>query len=186
VDRIERRTQFTDTIAKTMGRHTVKFGADVNLIQLRSSKAQIFELDFGGVVNFGGLPAATFSPFFAGLPGATGVQAYGFGIPTTYIQGIGNSNQPFDNLPFGFFAQDDWKVTRKLTVNIGTEYSLEFPITERHNRKMWFDPTAQLPISQQVGRNLTGGFRFADDNTRSATGPVTLEQLKARLLASGC
>jgi hypothetical protein len=98
VDRIERRYEFTDTIAKTFGRHTFKFGADFNLIQLRSAKAQIFELDFGGVANFGGIPAATFNTNFAGLPGVTGVQAYGLGIPTTYIQGIGNSNQPFDNI----------------------------------------------------------------------------------------
>jgi hypothetical protein len=66
-----------------------------------------------------------------------------------------------------FFFQDDWKVTRKLTLNLGTDYSLEFPITERYNRKMWFDPAAQLPISQQVGQPLVGGFRFADENTRS-------------------
>ena len=66
-----------------------------------------------------------------------------------------------------FFVQDDWKVTRKLTLNIGLEYSLEFPITERYNRKMWFDPTAQLPISSAVGLPLLGGFRFADKDTRS-------------------
>jgi len=52
-------------------------------------------------------------------------------------------------------------------LNIGTDYSLEFPITERYNRKMWFDPTAPLPISSAVGMPLTGGFRFADENTRS-------------------
>ena len=45
------------------------------------------------------------------------------------------------------FIQDDWKVTRKFTVNIGTEYSFEFPITERYNRKMWFDQSAALSIS---------------------------------------
>ena len=125
VDRIERRNEFTDTIAKTWGNHTFKFGADVNLIQLRSAKAQIFELDFGGDVNFGGIAATSFSPAFAGLPGATGLQAYGLGIPTTYIQGIGNSNQPFDNLPFGFFAQDSWRVNRKLTLNYGLRYDVE-------------------------------------------------------------
>jgi hypothetical protein len=52
---------------------------------------------------------------------------------------------------FAVFVQDDWKVNRRLTVNIGTDYSLEFPITERFNRKMWFDPTALLPLSQTIG-----------------------------------
>jgi Carboxypeptidase regulatory-like domain/TonB dependent receptor len=125
VDRIERRYEFTDTVAKTYGKHTLKFGGDFNLIQLRSAKAQIFELDFGGDVNFGGIDASTLSSAFAGLPGATGLEAYGLGIPTTYIQGIGNSNQPFDNIPIGFFAQDSWKISRKLTLNYGLRYDVE-------------------------------------------------------------
>ena len=124
VDRIERRYEFTDTVAKSFGRHTFKFGADFNLIQLRSARAQIFELDFGGDVNFGGLSASTFG-FPDSLPGATGLQAYGLGIPTTYIQGIGNSNQPFDNIPIGFFAQDSWRVNRKLVLNYGVRYDVE-------------------------------------------------------------
>jgi len=124
VDRIERRFQFTDTFTKTWGRHTFKFGADANLIQLRSARQQIFELDFGGVVNFGGLSASTFG-LPKTLPGATGLQAYGLGIPTTYIQGIGNSNQPFDNLPFAFFGQDSWRVSRKVTLNFGVRYDVE-------------------------------------------------------------
>src|SRR6202521_3627062 len=60
VDRIERRTEFSDQVSIIRGKHTFKFGGDYNLIQLRSSKAQIFELDFGGDVNFGGLAASTF------------------------------------------------------------------------------------------------------------------------------
>jgi Carboxypeptidase regulatory-like domain/TonB dependent receptor len=125
VDRIERRNEFTDTLAKIWGKHTFKFGADVNVIQLRSAKAQIFELDFGGDANFGGIPASAFNPAFAGLPGVNNLQAYGLGIPATYIQGIGNSNQPLDNLPFGFFAQDSWHVNRRLTLNYGVRYDVE-------------------------------------------------------------
>jgi hypothetical protein len=137
VDRIERRTQFTDNVIMVRGKHTFKFGGDVNVIQLRSAKSQIFQLDFGGDVNFGGLSASTFGfPNCVGgtgancaggiaLPGATGLQAYGLGIPTSYIQGIGSSNQPFDNLPFGFFAQDSWQVSRKLTLNYGVRYDVE-------------------------------------------------------------
>jgi hypothetical protein len=129
VDRIERRTEFTDQVSVIRGRHTLKFGGDFNLVQLRSAKAQIFELDFGGDVNFGGLAASTFgfpdSVAGISLPGSTGLQSYGLGIPTTYIQGIGNSNQPFDNIPIGFFAQDSWKINRKLTMNYGVRYDVE-------------------------------------------------------------
>src|SRR5579885_753068 len=129
VDRIERRYEFTDNVTLIRGRHTFKFGGDYNLLQLRSAKAQIFELDFGGDVNFGGLAASTFGfpDSIAGinLPGTTGLQSYGLGIPTTYIQGIGNSNQPFDNLPMGFFAQDSWRIGRKVTLNYGLRYDVE-------------------------------------------------------------
>jgi hypothetical protein len=134
VDRIERRFQFADNGTITHGRHTFKVGTDFTLLQLRSSKQQIFELDFGGVVDFGGLPSSTFGlPNCVGgsasscaggiaLPGATTLQAYGLGIPTDYIQGIGSSNEPFNDIPIGFFAQDSWHITRKLTINYGLRY----------------------------------------------------------------
>jgi hypothetical protein len=129
VDRIERRFEFTDNVTLVRGKHTFKVGADLNLIQLRSKKAQIFELDFGGDVNFGGFAASTFgfpdSVAGINLPGTTGLQSYGLGVPTSYIQGIGNSNNPFDNIPMGFFAQDAWRVNRKLTVNYGVRYDVE-------------------------------------------------------------
>jgi hypothetical protein len=119
VDRIERRTEFTDNVTLVRGKHTFKMGGDFNLIQLRSKKQQIFQLDFGGDVNFGGISIG------AGAPNATGVQAYGLGIPQSYIQGIGTSNSPFDNIPMGFFLQDNWRLNRHLTVNYGVRYDVE-------------------------------------------------------------
>src|SRR5256886_1545280 len=129
VDRIERRFEFTDNVSMVRGKHTFKMGGDLNLIQLRSKKEQIFELDFGGDVNFGGFSASTFSfPNSAAgvsLPGTTGLQSYGLGVPTSYIQGIGNSNNPFDNIPMGFFFQDSWRINRHLTLNYGVRYDVE-------------------------------------------------------------
>src|SRR5882724_9253986 len=119
VDRIERRFEFTDNVSLVRGKHTFKMGVDLNLIQLRSKKQQIFQLDFGGDVNFGGISIG------AGVPSATGVQAYGLGIPQSYIQGIGSSNNPFDNIPMGFFIQDNWRLNRHLTVNYGVRYDVE-------------------------------------------------------------
>jgi len=142
VDRIERRFEFTDHVTLVRGSHTFKIGGDYNLIQLRSKKAQIFELDFGGDVNFGGFSAGTFlfdcvdpatgarhkgscASGEIALPGTTALQSYGLGIPTSYIQGIGNSNNPFENIPIGLFAQDSWRINRHFAVNYGVRYDVE-------------------------------------------------------------
>lgn len=111
------------------GHHNIKFGPDVNLIQVRSEKRQIFELNFGSVYNFGslspsdlGLPSS-----FAGvpLPGVTAVQSYGMGLPEVFIQGIGNSNKPFDNTAIAFFVQDSWKIHPRVRLNYGVRYDVE-------------------------------------------------------------
>src|ERR1700674_1873051 len=137
VNRIVRRWEFTDNVSLIRGKHTFKMGGDYNLIQLRSSKAQIFELDFGGVASFGGQPISVASggaipnsvPIGPGqtisLPGTNGAQMYGLGLPTTYIQGIGQSKQPFDNIPIGLFFQHSCRVSRKLTLNYGLRYDVE-------------------------------------------------------------
>ena len=47
-----------------------------------------------------------------------------------------------------FYAQNDWRVTSKLTINMGLRWDYETPITERYNRlTSIFDPTAVNPIS---------------------------------------
>jgi hypothetical protein len=182
VDRIERRFEWTDNVTLIRGNHTFKFGGDYNLLQLRSSKSQIFELDFGGDVNFGGFSASTFGfpncvggsgPTCAGgiaLPGTTGLQSYGLGIPTSYIQGIGNSNTPFDNIPMGYFAQDSWKVNRKLTINYGLRYDLE--ISPLFSAATAVNAAAEQALGVQEGvprdyKNIAPRFGIAWDPTGS-------------------
>jgi Carboxypeptidase regulatory-like domain/TonB dependent receptor len=182
VDRIERRFEWTDNVTLIRGNHTFKMGGDYNLIQLRSGKPQIFELDFGGDVNFGGIAASSFGlpdcvggtgPSCTGgiaLPGATGLQAYGLGIPTSYIQGIGNSSTPFDNLPLGLFAQDSWKVSRKLTLNYGLRYDLE--ITPLFSPATAVNAAAETALGVQEGvprdyKNIAPRIGIAWDPTGS-------------------
>lgn len=134
VDRIERRFQWTGNHTWSTGRHTIKFGSDSNLIQLRGpANTQIFELNFGGLYNFSSLdPTAIVRSLTGGLlpagvdlPDLSPVQAYGIGIPSVFVQGIGNSNRPFNNHAYGFFIQDSWKLHPRLTLNYGVRYDYE-------------------------------------------------------------
>ena len=57
-----------------------------------------------------------------------------------------------------FYVQDDWKVTPKLTVNIGLRYEWSTPYTERYNRLQFNDFTGDTGISIPVDRDGTGLF----------------------------
>src|SRR3989442_13190221 len=153
-DRIERRFEWTDNLAWVKGHHTFKMGADINYIQLRSKKAQVFELNFGGVMNFGGLTASNLSlpTTFNGVtvPGFTGVQAYGLGLPTTFIQGIGNSNRLFNDTMQGFFIQDSWKIRPRLALNYGVRYDLELTAQ--------FRPATALNAAAEKAFNVPEGY----------------------------
>ena len=51
------------------------------------------------------------------------------------------------NYQYGFFAQDNWKVTSKLTLNLGLRYDVTLPRTDRYNRQNWFDPNVTSPLN---------------------------------------
>jgi hypothetical protein len=55
---------------------------------------------------------------------------------------------------FAGFIQDDWKITRRLNINIGLRYEFQTAVTERYNRSVrGFDPTASLPFAAQAQAN---------------------------------
>jgi hypothetical protein len=133
IQRAEQRYQFTDNFSWSVGRHNMKFGGDLNYLPLTAT----FTVNYGGVYDFGGLSAADVLPsaVFNSLPGSiqqtlpgfSGVQAYGLGIPGDFVQGIGSPSDSFKNIPIGAFWQDSWRVSPKLTLNYGVRYDVEIP-----------------------------------------------------------
>jgi hypothetical protein len=116
IQRVEKRYQFTDNFSWTLGRHNTKFGVDFNYLPITAT----FTVNYGGVYDFSPLA------LFAGAPDLSSVQAYGLGIPSYIVQGIGNPKDSFNNKPLGLFWQDSWRVRNNLTLNLGARYDVEF------------------------------------------------------------
>jgi hypothetical protein len=69
---------------------------------------------------------------------------------------------------FGIYAQDDWRISRKLTLNLGLRWDLDTPHTERYNRLSYFDIGAPSPIANTVPGypDLHGTMRFVTPDHR--------------------
>lgn len=138
IQRVEKRYQFTDNFSWTIGRHDTKFGGDFNYIPLQGT----FTVNYGGLFDFGT------QSLFPGVPSFSAVQAYGLGMPADFVQGLGNPNGSFHNIPLGVFWQDSWRLNHNLTLNYGVRYDVEFPPT-------FASPTG-LVNTAQIGYNFLG------------------------------
>ena len=83
------------------------------------------------------------------------------------------------NYQYAWFAQDNWKITPKLTFNLGLRYDVSLPRTDKFNHQDWFNPNAVSPLNkgsisytdpltgQPVTRALMGGEVFATPSQRT-------------------
>ena len=126
----EHRFQITDVFNKVYGRHTVKFGGDVNLVH----EIMINLFQGGGVYGYSGTVTQEFQNWiadaFAGQPGNT--DPYAGSHYNTFVQTIDQVNptpkaggDDFWMQMYDGFVEDSWKVNQKLTLNLGVRYDLQ-------------------------------------------------------------
>ncbi len=134
--------QYSDTAIWTHNAHTFRFGFQANryrnnYVPATSSDGAAGQIGFNG--TYTGYSEAD---FFLGLPSYMG---YGLGFAGTVGQ---------RNYAIGAFAQDDWRVSRKLTLNFGLRWQVFTPIYEVHDRMTNFNEyTGQIELAGQNGNS---------------------------------
>lgn len=164
-------------LTKVLTRHTVKFGAEFR--KLFMNFTQLGQPD--GQFSFG----STETQGVTGQASST-TQGFGFASFLLGVPGSGSVSHTFDaamaSAYWGFYAQDDFKVGRNFTLNIGMRYDLDIPRTERYNRLSYFDPNAPSPIAGKVPGfdNLRGAMFFTSPDHRHQT-PTDINNLGPRI-----
>jgi carboxypeptidase family protein len=146
--------QFADNVSYTRGSHTFKFGGEVR----RGSTDNVRNRAGKGLVKFsGGQPGDGFPVVdpSTGATSATGIEDFLAGFPSTGRIFVGNSRRKVHFWSFAWFAADDWRVTPRLSVNLGLRYELNTVIKEANNLLGNFDPNVGL---EQVGVNIKSPY----------------------------
>jgi hypothetical protein len=148
------------TLDRMQGRHEFKFGGEMRAHRTNEGQPGTpegyFTFDYNTTSqgpNYGGGDA------MAGLLTGTSTTGWGqYEIPP-YIA--------TQNFSYAWYFQDNYRVSAKLTLNLGARYELELPRTERHNRQAWFDPTLASPLGNVPGVGPTqGGLVYASNAER--------------------
>jgi len=139
--------QFFDMVTKIAGNHTMKIGVDIRTLQGNNLQRSA--------------PSGSFA-FNSQLTGNPGAQAGTGSAYASYLLGEVASASVTTHLgesqrgkSYSFFFQDDYKMSRRLTLNMGMRYDYQTQPVEANNGITNFDPALRLP------NGLVGGTIFA-------------------------
>ncbi len=157
-------TNFTDTVTWVYQRkHNVTFGFGYRRMQNNA----LSYAGSRGSFNFGGLLTSGFNSDGTTIPN-TGFDFADFllGYPQTSTRRIGNSNNYFRGQAYNWYAQDDFRASARLTLNLGLRYEYFTPYTELqgHLANLDVNPTltaVSVVTAQNAGGPYTGRFPAA-------------------------
>jgi len=143
---------------KVLGSHSLKFGGEFRVLMDNQPNYSFATFAFSNqwtqrdANNADAQSGNAFASFLLGYP-ASGSSPY-------------NASPAFGSHYYGFYVQDDWRISGKLTINIGGRWDYDSPLSERYNREnAGFDATNPSPL-QVPGLQLKGGLLFTSSGNR--------------------
>jgi hypothetical protein len=156
----------TDFI-KTMGKHTLNFG--FMGAELQDDQTDIFQATVDSSGNFTSGPDPNNPVSFNT---GNGLAQLMLGVLDNGSAGqastsAGTSYNPVVAVHYlGWYVQDDWKPTQRLTLNLGLRYEFQTAPAYRHNVASTFNPDVTNPISSAVGITLPGALQFLSSSQK--------------------
>jgi len=122
-----------ENVSYLRGKHSLKFGVDFTHIE-----GDTFVHDTRGRINFSNVKGGNtaLENFFAGIPSSGTLQINSVPLRLTWKE-------------FSGYAQDDYRLTQRLMLNVGLRYSYVSPFKEVNNNIANFDPTSPTGLTQQ-------------------------------------
>ena len=149
-----------ETLNKVVGPHSLKFGAEFRVMFNNQDRptSSFARFDFSKAFT-------QRDPLRGDAASGNAFASLLLGYPAS-----GSSDRnvapAYSNRYWVLFFQDDWRVTRSLTLNFGLRWDYESPQTERFNQmNRGFDATSPNPF-RVPGLQLKGGLLFTDENNR--------------------
>ncbi len=155
--------QLLDTLTWTRQKHTFKFGGDFRW--LHGLYTNVFANNRLGTYSFNGSVMGALLGNGAGTPLASFLLGY---PDATTIATVINPDTNSYARHYGFFMQDDWKVSRSLTLNIGLRYEYHPMFMDHYNNLANFLPDY---YSVQNGQTVRGAVVIPEQSTWKEVNP---------------
>ncbi|HEX4156583.1 MAG TPA: carboxypeptidase regulatory-like domain-containing protein [Acidobacteriaceae bacterium] len=135
--------QFRDDLSKVIGKHALKFGFSY----MRMDKNQQLQADTEGDYSFDGSGASqnSYANFL-------------LGFASSYKQLQTQRTGHYINNTYSFYAQDDWRATQRLTLNLGVRYDAMPHVYDKFNQLGNFDPASYSAANAQGPNPATGSL----------------------------
>jgi outer membrane receptor protein involved in Fe transport len=162
--------EITEALTLTRGQHAFKFGIDASRLDATVTNPEAnprgqFDFDSSLTSNQGS--------------GGTAFASFLLGYPNTISRGFVNTKPDVITYVVGLYAQDDYRISKKLTLNLGVRWDYFTHPRERHNRQTNFsltDGMMHTASSSDTGPNLTNyngfsprvGLAYSPDGGKTA------------------